>query len=582
VNTHLAANETQAAALAISAGVDQAFVDSPYYPGTLNPAIASGIIAQADVDRAVYNMLASKFAAGLFDGAIPNPENRAKIYTDQSRDLARRAAAESAVLLTNKGGNTLPLALGTKYKKVALIGPNAGCSGDAGGSTMKGPPSSSCVFTPATDCDGNDIDRVTGITTQEACCALCSNNSACNTAVLATDANICLLKTACSPSPNPARIRCDPGKPPPPQIPWTCKAMRAMLGGYSNLESNNDALADNHAHVVTVLEAALAGGAKDGYSVSYEMGVAQQGFETTGIAAAVALANSSDVAVLVLGDGGESVGYDSSVSCGEGADRPSLDLPGVQLDLLSSIIATGIPTIVVLIHGRPVTFGGDYSGSLTSKFGVGDGLDALAGALVAAWRPGCEGGGAIWDIITGVTSPSGRLAQSWPLSVGSVRTGGISPAYIKFTDQGGSGYTLGAPFRPAYPLGHGLDFLSVSYGASSATLDTAAQCVHVDVTVNNAAPREGAYVVQVYFTQALSKFSRYQRILGGFEKVWLPANGSLNVTVDVTFEAMAYYDPISKGMVLEASDYTLFICSNIATCSTDGLKFTISSTITNL
>jgi len=122
----------------------------------------------------------------------------------------------------------------------------------------------------------------------------------------------------------------------------------------------------------------------------------------------------------------------------------------------------------------------------------------------------------------------------------------------------------------------------VSYGASSATLDTAAQCVHVDVTVNNAAPREGAYVVQVYFTQALSKFSRYQRILGGFEKVWLPANGSLNVTVDVTFEAMAYYDPISKGMVLEASDYTLFICSNIATCSTDGLKFTISSTITNL
>ena len=64
-NSHIAANISMAASLAISAGVDQAFCDEAYYPGTINPAIASGSISQADVDRAVYNVLASKFAAGL-------------------------------------------------------------------------------------------------------------------------------------------------------------------------------------------------------------------------------------------------------------------------------------------------------------------------------------------------------------------------------------------------------------------------------------------------------------------------------------------------------------------------------------
>jgi hypothetical protein len=59
--------------------------------------------------------------------------------------------------------------------------------------------------------------------------------------------------------------------------------------------------------------------------------VDEQSLDQSGIPDAVALAASSDIIIAVLGDGGESVGYDSSVSCGEGADRPSLDLPGVQV-----------------------------------------------------------------------------------------------------------------------------------------------------------------------------------------------------------------------------------------------------------
>ena len=301
-------------------------------------------------------------------------------------------------------------------------------------------------------------------------------------------------------------------------------AMRGMLGGYSNLEQATDALADNHAHVVTVLEAALSAGAAGGFNVTWAAGCEQSGFDTAGIAPAAAAAAAADFAVVVLGDGGESVGYDSSVSCGEGADRPSLDIPGVQLALLAAVLETGTPTAVVVTHGRPFTLGSDYGGSAVSSFSPP--LDERAGAVLAAWRPGCEGGGAIWDLLTGAASPSGRLAQSWPRAAGAVHIGGISPQYIKFSVQGGQGWTLGAPFSPLFALGHGLDYLNVSFGASSAAVDAAAQTMTVSVDVVNAASAAGAYVVQVYFTQQVSRFSRSQKQLGGWTKAALPAAGS--------------------------------------------------------
>lgn len=564
-NTHLAANVTSAASLALAGGVDQAFCDGSFYPGVLVPGMASGAVSRVDVDRAVTNVLTAKFAAGLFDGALPDPARAASIYTPSHRTLARRVASEGAVLLKNDG--VLPLDVAGKVRRVAVIGPNAGCASTSGGGSGT---SGVCTPTAGLDCNGNDLEKVDGVATPAACCALCAASPSCAIAVLATDQNQCLLKSSCAArSPNAARVLCDPGKPPPPPTPWTCDAMRGMLGGYSNLERQEDALADNHAHVVTVLEAAQAAAAASGgrYNVSWAPGCAQRGSDTSGIAPAAALAAAADVAVVVLGDGGESIGYDSSVSCGEGADRPSLDLPGVQLQLLAAVLATGTPTVVVVTHGRPFTFGAaDYGGSVgVSAFGVPT-LDARAGAVLAAWRPGCEGGSAVWDLLTGVVSPSGRLAQSWPTTVGAVRVPGISPAYIKLTVQGGRGWTLGASFAPAFPLGHGLDYLAVTLGASSATVDAAALAVHVAVTLTNAAPRTGGFVVQAYFTQALSRWTRYERQLGGWAKVAVPASGSVDVAFDIAFADMAYWDPVAHDMVLEAGDYTIRVCTSIAAC----------------
>jgi beta-xylosidase len=571
-NARIAANVTQAAALAISAGVDTTFCEGAYSYGVIGPAVASGEIQLSDVDRAVSVTLAQKFAAGLFDGQLPDPANRSFIYTDASRALARRTAAEGAVLLTNVGG-ALPLKL-AKLRSIAVLGPMSGCAQQAPGSGGGG---AACATTPGVDCNGDDLVKFYNVSTTAACCALCQANPQCFVSVLATGGqDICLLKSACSaPQANADRIQIASGRAPPPPTPWTCEAMRSYLGGYSNLERDTDAALDNHAHVVTVLEAALnAANASGGaFGVSWAAGVDSRSFDTSGIAPAAALAAAADVAIVVLGDGGESVGYDSSVSCGEGADRPSLDVPGVQLDLLEAVIATGTPTIVVLNHGRPVTFGSDYGGSLVSKFTAGGALplDKRAAAVLAAFRSGCEGGNAIWDLLSGAVSPSGRLPQSWPVAVGGARMPGINPWFLKFSDQGGSGFTLNTPFAPNYAFGHGLDYLAVSVSSSSVIVDATAMLVNVSVALANAAPFAGLYVVEVFFSQSLSRYARFQRMLAGFAKVAVPAGpgGAAQALVSVPFADLAHWDPVAQTMFLEQGEYTFSVCASSAadTCA---------------
>lgn len=132
-------------------------------------------------------------------------------------------------------------------------------------------------------------------------------------------------------------------------------------------------------------------------------------------AAAVTLANQSSMALLVLGD--------SEKSCGEWGDRSTLALPADQPELLRRVLDTGVPTVLVLIHGRPVSFDCDPS---TNAGGFSSFLDyPNLKAVLSAWRPGEEGGVAIVNalrgtMVTGAGGPSGRLAQAWPRTSGQI------------------------------------------------------------------------------------------------------------------------------------------------------------------
>ena len=426
----------------------------------------------------MQKVLTQKFAARLFDGALPDPSRHAALDSKAHRQLARQVAEEGAVLLINQN-KTLPLDL-RKHNKIALIGPNAGCT--AMPQPPPPPPPGICTPTTGIDCPGSDIDKIDNVTDVGACCQLCLKNAQCKTAVLATGAlpgnqNQCLLKSSCdAPTTMPNRIVLHTGRhePAPNEPnPWNCLAQRAMLGGYSNLEQKTDAFLDNHAHVVTLLEAAqkAANSSSNNLQVSFAPGVAIQSIDQSGIAKAVKTARSADLAIVVLGDTAEGVGYDGGASTGEGADRTSIDLAGVQLDLLDAIISTGVPTVVVLVHGRSVGFGEDHGGAVTSKFGSVP-LYLKAGAVVAAWRPGVEGGNALWSLLTGATSFSGRLAQAWPHNAGAVHLGGISPWYEKYCSEECPSLTINNaiphgltldPTAPAFPFGYGLDYLAVSF-----------------------------------------------------------------------------------------------------------------------
>lgn len=116
--------------------------------------------------------------------------------------------------------------------------------------------------------------------------------------------------------------------------------------------------------------------------------------------AAAALAAAADIAALVLGGG--------AGGCGEWQGRDSLDLAGQQPQLLEAVAGKAPKTVVVLLHGRPQTLG------------AGNRVLQNVDALLAGWRPGEEGGTAVARILTGITSPPGKLAQSWPRSVGQV------------------------------------------------------------------------------------------------------------------------------------------------------------------
>ena len=144
--------------------------------------------------------------------------------------------------------------------------------------------------------------------------------------------------------------------------------------------------------------------------------------DTSRVATAAAMAAKADITLLVIGDQtttSTDPGFKPYVrevgTVGEHFDRDNLDPVGAQLDLLRAVVTAAPPgkVVVILVHGRTVTFGA----------GPGDGYNELfqkAGAVMATWHPGEEGGSAIWSILNGSVNPSGRTAHTWPRTVGQV------------------------------------------------------------------------------------------------------------------------------------------------------------------
>ena len=207
---------------------------------------------------------------------------------------------------------------------------------------------------------------------------------------------------------------------------------------------------------------------------------------------AASAANRSDVAIVVLGDNGRTVG--------ESASRTSLDLPGRQLDLVQAVYATGKPVVVVLLNGRPMSI---------------NWVQRFVPAIVEGWFPGAQGGTAIAEALFGDVNPSGKLTMTFPRTAGQIPFN--FPTKPNAQWEGEKSRVNGA----LYYFGHGLSYTTFAYSdlKINPQKQTRTGSTEVTVTIENTGQREGTEVVQLYTRDVVSSVTTYEKNLRGFQRV---------------------------------------------------------------
>ena len=221
---------------------------------------------------------------------------------------------------------------------------------------------------------------------------------------------------------------------------------------------------------------------------------------------AVKLAANADVAIVCAGLSGE---WDT-----EGMDRPHMDLPGRQNELVARVAAANPQTVVVLQTGGPVTM---------------PWLHDVA-AVLQAWYPGQECGNSIADVLFGAVNPSGRLPQTYPRLLNHNPTTLTYPGERGVARYGegifaGYRYYDKSNVEPLFPFGHGLSYTDFEYGEISLNRESIAPGDELIATIDisNSGERHGAEVVQLYVRDIESELTRPVKELKGFARLSLAA-----------------------------------------------------------
>jgi beta-glucosidase len=285
------------------------------------------------------------------------------------------------------------------------------------------------------------------------------------------------------------------------------------------------------------------------------------------IAAAVAGAQKVDVVVLALGE--------SPDMSGEAASRAHLGLPGRQQELLEAIVHTGKPVVLILFSGRPLTLPWAFE---------------HVPAVMASWLPGIAGGPALARTLFGDVNPSGKLAVSWPRSVGqeplyynSLNTG-RPPGDVDLTrpptdivSKYVSRY-LDEQNTPQFPFGYGGSYTSYSYGSTTistqrlsaaalnkslSTVRDGAAAITAEADVTNTGSRAGDEAVQLYIQLRGTSLAEPVRMLKGFQKVAIAPGETKKVKFELKPEAFAIWNERNEFGV-EPAKLTIWISPDCA------------------
>lgn len=280
-------------------------------------------------------------------------------------------------------------------------------------------------------------------------------------------------------------------------------------------------------------------------NVTYVKGCAIRDTRSSDISKAVAAARAADVAVVVVGgssardfktkyiDTGAAVVDSQSVSdmeAGEGFDRASLGLLGLQDELLKAVKATGTPLVVVYIEGRPL-----------DKNWAKENADAL----LTLFYPGQEGGLACADVLFGDYNPAGRLPVSVPRSVGQI------PVYYNKKFPAGHDY-VEMPSAALYEFGYGLSYTSFEY--SDMNVETlGGNQFRVSFNIRNTGRVAGDEVPQLYVTDLQASTSRPQKQLRAFGRIHVGAGETVGVEFTLGPDDFALYN-VQMQKVVEPGD----------------------------
>jgi len=283
--------------------------------------------------------------------------------------------------------------------------------------------------------------------------------------------------------------------------------------------------------------------------VLFAPGCSIEDLDRSGIAEAVEAAAEADVAIVVVGD---RAGLFGRGTVGEGNDVESLELPGVQRELVEAVVATGTPVVMVLLTGRPYAI--DWA------------LDAETAprAVLQAFFPGEEGAPAIASILSGDVNPSGRLPVSLPRSAGSQPYSYLHPIL------GGPNEITSASSAPVRPFGFGLSYTSFSHADLSVESHVGTQdAFHVSVRVRNDGSRAGTDVVQLYARDVYASVTRPVAQLMGYARVSLEAGQEAIVAFDVPTARLAFTSRAGERIV-EPGVIRLWVGASCADPETTG------------
>ncbi|MDA9907596.1 beta-glucosidase BglX [Flavobacteriaceae bacterium] len=258
------------------------------------------------------------------------------------------------------------------------------------------------------------------------------------------------------------------------------------------------------------------------------------------------VAINADVVVMVLGEHG--------FQSGEGRSRTSLDLPGVQQELLEEIYSVNSNIVLVLNNGRPLAI---------------NWADENIPAILEAWQLGTQSGHAIAQVLYGDYNPSGKLPMTFPRNVGQV------PLYYNYKNTGrpnlpGPDSVFWSHYNdeentPLYPFGYGLSYSTFNYSNLRITNNFEKNSkIEITIDVKNTGAIEGKEVVQLYIRDKYASITRPVKELKGFELLNLKAGETKVAKFELTEKELGFYDNQGKWM-LEKGEFEVYVGTNSQT-----------------